>query len=69
MPRKKTVFTATITFDINGVHGALMNADKAELRVFIMEALQSHGGSRPPEDWLFDSLEHVRVSGIAVKKD
>ena len=69
MPHKKTVFTTTITFDIIGVHGALMNADKAELRAFITDALQTFGGSRRPDDWLFDSLEHVKVSNIVIKKD
>jgi hypothetical protein len=36
----------------------------AELREFITEALETNGGSRHPDDWLFHSLSNVRVGFI-----
>ena len=38
--------------------------DKMDLTKFITDALESWGGERHPDDWLFDSLEDVKVRGL-----
>jgi hypothetical protein len=32
-----------------------------EFKVFVTDALEAWGGQRHPEDWLFGSLENVKV--------
>ena len=60
---KPTRFTTTLGFEIAGID-KLSRADQAELRRYIIEALQSAGGSRHRDDWLFDSLYDVKVGGF-----
>ena len=63
-----TKFEAKITFSIDGVDN-LDAYDKRQLREFVIDALETWGGQRHPEDWLFGSLEKVRMTGIkAVRK-
>ena len=60
---KSFKLTCQITFDINGT-AHMSHVDKTDLRYFIKEALETWGGQRHPDDWLFDSLERVQVSAI-----
>lgn len=39
-----------------------------EIKVFVKNALEAWGGQRHPDDWLFDSLEHVKVVSITEKE-
>src|SRR4030095_2490499 len=55
-----TKFEVTIRFSIDDIN-RLKPGDRSELREFIIDALESWGGQRHPDDWLFGSLEHVTV--------
>lgn len=61
-------FQTTITFSINDVN-ELHIGDRTELKKFIVDALETWGGQRRPDDWLFDSLEHVTLSAIKEVKE
>ncbi len=39
-----------------------------EFREFVEDALESWGGQRHPDDWLFNSLQNVKVLGIVEMK-
>jgi len=60
-------FQVTMTFEIENVV-RLDENDKAELKEFIKDAVESHGGQRRSDDWLFGSLEKVRLSAIKPMK-
>jgi len=60
-------FTCLITFEIENVQ-VIDSRDRRMIKEFIKDALESWGGQRPPEDWLFDSLEHVTVGQVVKKK-
>lgn len=52
-------FKTEITFELASL--GLTSRQKLELKVFIIDALESWGGQFRPDDWLFDSLENVHV--------
>ena len=49
-----------ISFTIEDVD-QLDKDDRDELFAFITDALEAWGGQRHPDDWLFGSLEDVRI--------
>jgi hypothetical protein len=63
-----TRFSATLDFEVDTGHLAVDTALKRELVQNIVAELQSFGGSRHPDDLLFNSLQKVRVTGLSVVK-
>jgi hypothetical protein len=46
----------------------MADVNKNDLHKFIEEALECWGGQRHPDDWLFGSLERVKISVIRQAK-
>lgn len=59
-------FECTLRFELND-YGAMSQDEKLELKEFIADALESWGGQRHPDDWLFGSLEKVKVLNLKRK--
>lgn len=56
-------FEVTVRFELDDL-GGLSWEDRRELFEFMVDALESWGGQRHPNDWLFGSLEKVRVLNL-----
>lgn len=63
MTRSSSIkYEVTVRFELDD--GPQNWRDRKELFEFIVDALESWGGQRHPEDWLFGSLEKVRVLNL-----
>lgn len=60
-------FTMTVNFELEH-ENKLSSFEKSELRIFVMDALECWGGQRHPHDWLFRSLNNVKVLNLEERK-
>ena len=57
-------YKMTITFELDDDDFTNDPQERYEFEDFVKDALESWGGQRHPDDWLFDSLENVVVADI-----